>query len=126
MLDTSKLIKKIGLPSVNKSQSAKTLIGHHGHSLGHKMATQYDEFGLSIETKQLDPINIESLDLNKNLDNIDKLFEFLLISLSQCLKLQPKNTVTFFAHKAKILGNLIIKGLRKNNDFSPISEWFAV
>jgi hypothetical protein len=44
--------------------------------------------------------------------------------LAQSMKIRAKNAVSFFAYKAKILANLIMKGLKGKDEFTPIIHWF--
>lgn len=70
MLDSSKLIKK-----------SQPILTHNARNMNDTNA-KFDEFGFMIESRQLEPVNIDHLDRNRDLERIDKLFEFLLVTLA--------------------------------------------
>lgn len=73
---------------------------------------------------QFVPINVDKLNCNKREEEIDNLFEFMMVSLSRSLEIHPKNVVCFFANNGRLLANVLIKGMRSNG-FDGVMSWLS-
>lgn len=66
-------------------------------------------------------IDIEKVSPKKDLNSIDNCLEFLLVTLSKCFQLQPKQAAGLLTEGSKYLSHIIIKGLK--SDFKPVIAW---
>lgn len=67
---------------------------------------------------------MDKLNPNKREEEIDNLFEFMMVSLAKSLEIHPKNIVCFFANNGRLLSNVLIKGMRSNG-FDGVIKWLS-
>ncbi|EAR95077.2 hypothetical protein TTHERM_00640050 (macronuclear) [Tetrahymena thermophila SB210] len=121
-------LEKISIPS-----SANSLISNPRSSLkrGLKSANQsynpYEENRKQkIELKQakLDGeagVDLNNLDVQKNLSETQSLLEFFLIGISRHFMLRPKQAATLLSNGNKYFAHVLVKGLK--SDFNPVEKF---
>ena len=83
------------------------------------------DFNLNIST-QLIPLNIQQIEQTRpRPQDISHLFEYLLVTSADALKMRVSSVVPLFAGGGKVLANLIVKGVR-HEGFKGLVEWFAL
>lgn len=83
------------------------------------------DFNLNIST-QLIPLNIQHIEQTRpRPQDISHLFEFLLVTAADALKMRVSSVVPLFAGGGKVLANLIVKGV-KYEGFKGLVDWFAL
>ena len=109
---------KPNLPTLNSSTMTRNFT-----LAGSKL--NLTDFNLSIST-QLIPLNVQQIEqTNKRPQDINHLFEYLLVTCADALKMRVTNVIPLFAGGGKILANLIVKGVRYDG-FKNMIEWFSV
>jgi hypothetical protein len=107
---------KPNLPTLNSSTITRNF------SLGGGRLNITD-FNLSVST-QLIPVNIKEIELqHPDPQNVNHLFEYLLLTVAECFNLKVSNVVPIFAGGGKVLANLIVKGIRYDG-FKGVVKWF--
>mmetsp|Transcript_33174 Transcript_33174/g.30102 ORF Transcript_33174/g.30102 Transcript_33174/m.30102 type:complete len:244 (+) Transcript_33174:304-1035(+) len=69
-----------------------------------------------------DTIDINAVDVNKDLSNTNTVLEFFLVSLGKHLSLTPKQALSLLANNFKFLAHILAKGVK--GVFEPVTYWY--
>jgi hypothetical protein len=67
-------------------------------------------------------INLSSVDPDENLSQCVNLLHLTIVSFCKHFNLVPKQASTLLQEGNKLLGLLLIKGMK--NDFDPVIQWY--
>lgn len=87
------------------------------------------DFGTSFKPKSTkgslaNPDIFNDIDLNKDLGDTDSTLEFILLSLSKCLDIKPKQAVGLLSNNHKYLIHIVVKGT-KGGEFTKVQQWYS-
>lgn len=108
---------KANLPTLNQ-----TTLSRNYSMAGSKL--NLADFKLSVSS-QLIPLDINQMELHQpRPEDIDHLFQYLLVTSANALRMKVSTVLPLFSGGGKILANMIVKGVRYEG-FGGILDWFA-
>lgn len=105
----------------NKSQVQLSKQSIQQQTQQNQTTEDHDYKKLSHKSKQ-DVIDINNINLEKELGDSECLLEFFILNLCKNLQLKPKQAASLLIKNAKYLAHIIVKGVK--NQYEPIIQFY--